>query len=47
MKNIILALVDTYDRHGDEDQKYYYSAAEPRFVTIGEVIKNITKGESK
>lgn len=28
MKNIILALVETYDRHDDEDQKYYYSAAE-------------------
>lgn len=27
MKNIILALVETYDRHDDEDQKYYYSAA--------------------
>lgn len=28
MKNIILALVETFDRHGDEDQKCYYSAAE-------------------
>ena len=28
MKNIILALVETFDRHDDEDQKYYYSAAE-------------------
>lgn len=28
MKNIILALVETFDRHGDEDQKYYYSTAE-------------------
>lgn len=28
MKNIILTLVETFDRHGDEDQKYYYSAAE-------------------
>lgn len=28
MKNIILALVETFDRHGDEDQKFYYSADE-------------------
>lgn len=28
MKNIILALVETFDRHGDEDEKFYYSAAE-------------------
>lgn len=28
MKNIILALVATFDRHDDEDQKYYYSTAE-------------------
>lgn len=28
MKNIILAIVETFDRHDDEDQKYYYSAAE-------------------
>lgn len=28
MKNIILALVATFDRHDYEDQKYYYSAAE-------------------
>lgn len=28
MKNIILALVETFDRHDYNDQKYYYSAAE-------------------
>lgn len=28
MKNIILALVETFDRHDVEDQKYYYSSAE-------------------
>ncbi len=28
MKNIILALVETFDRHDVEDQKFYYSAAE-------------------
>lgn len=28
MKNIILALVETFDRHDNNDQKYYYSAAE-------------------
>lgn len=27
MKNIILALVETFDRHDYNDQKYYYSAA--------------------
>ena len=28
MKNIILALVETFDRHDDNNQKFYYSAAE-------------------
>ena len=28
MKNIILALVETFDRHEDNNQKFYYSAAE-------------------
>ncbi len=28
MKNIILALVETYDRHDDNNQRFYYSAAE-------------------
>lgn len=28
MKNIILALVETFDRHDDNNQKYYYSASE-------------------
>lgn len=28
MKNIILALVETFDRHDYNNQKYYYSAAE-------------------
>lgn len=28
MKNIILALVETFDRHDDDTQKFYYSAAE-------------------
>lgn len=28
MKNIILAIIETYDRHDDVGQKYYYSAAE-------------------
>ena len=28
MKNIILAIIETYDRHDDVDQKYYYSTAD-------------------
>ena len=28
MKNIILALVETFDRHDDNNQKFYYPAAE-------------------
>ena len=28
MKNIILAIVETFDRHEDNNQKFYYSAAE-------------------
>lgn len=28
MKNIILALVETFDRHDDNNQRFYYSAAE-------------------
>ena len=28
MKNIILALVETFDRHEDNNQKFYYSAAD-------------------
>lgn len=28
MKNIILAIVETFDRHDDNNQKFYYSAAD-------------------